>query len=175
GRSPDPAAAGRAHALGLASRHPGGRRAVRRVDARRGRNNGAGQLMDRTRQAVADMAREDPELAARLVLQTLPAAAAKIPGKLTYGLVVEGLGEYTVAIDSGRADVHEGLNGGTEFNLSTNVPGLAQLAAGTSPLRLIVSGRVRIRGNRLRARKLRAMSNGEIDLADVIANGGAVD
>ena len=53
--------------------------------------------------------------------------------------------------------------------------GLAQLAAGTSPLRLIVSGQVRIRGNRLRARKLRAMSNGEIDLADVIANGGAVD
>ena len=131
--------------------------------------------MDRTRQAVADMAREDPELAAKLVLQTLPAAAAKVPGKLTYGLVVEGLGEYTVAIDSGRAEVHEGLNGTTDFNLSTNVEGLAQLAAGTSPLRLIVSGRVRIRGNRLRARKLRAMSNGEIDLADVIANGGAVD
>jgi ribonucleoside-diphosphate reductase beta chain len=131
--------------------------------------------MDRTRQAVADMAREDPELAAKLVLQTLPAAAAKVPGKLTYGLVVEGLGEYTVAIDSGRAAVHEGLNGGTDFNLSTNVEGLAQLAAGTNPLRLIVSGRVRIRGSRLRARKLRAMSNGEIDLADVIANGGVVD
>ena len=96
--------------------------------------------MDRTRQAVADMAREDPELAARLVLQTLPAAAAKVPGKLTYGLVVEGLGEYTVAIDSGRAAVTEGLNGATDFNLSTNVSGLAALAAGTSPLRLIVSG-----------------------------------
>ena len=109
------------------------------------------------------------------MLQTLPAAAAKIPGKLTYGLVVEGLGEYTVATDSGRASVTEGLNGATDFNLSTNVSGLAALAAGTSPLRLIVSGQVRIRGNRLRARKLRAMSNGEIDLAEVIANGGAVD
>ena len=75
--------------------------------------------MDRTRQAVADMAREDPELAAKLVLQTLPAAAAKVPGKLTYGLVVDGLGEYTVAIDSGRASVTEGLNGATDFNLST--------------------------------------------------------
>ena len=31
---------------------------------------------------LRDMAREDPELAAKLVLQTLPAAAAKIPGKL---------------------------------------------------------------------------------------------
>ena len=57
------------------------------------------------------MAREDPALAARLVIQTLPAAAAKVPGKLTYGLVVEGLGEYTVVIDSGRAEVIEGLNG----------------------------------------------------------------
>jgi ribonucleoside-diphosphate reductase beta chain len=121
------------------------------------------------------MAREDPELAARLVIQTLPAAAAKVPGKLTYGLVVEGLGEYTVVIDSGRAEVIEGLNGSTEFNLSTNVSGLAALAAGTSPMRLIVSGRVRIRGNRLRARKLRAMSNGPVDLADVVANGGSVD
>ena len=131
--------------------------------------------MDRTRQAVTEMAREDPELAAKLVIQTLPAAAAKIPGKLAYGLVVEGLGEYTVVTDSGRASVTEGLNGATDFNLSTNVSGLAELAAGTSPLRLIMSGRVRIRGNRLRARRLRAMSNGEVDLADVIANGGAVD
>jgi len=131
--------------------------------------------MDRTRQAVAVMAREDPALAARLVIQTLPAAAAKVPGKLTYGLVVEGLGEYTVVIDSGRAEVVEGLNGATDFNLSTSVGGLAELAAGTSPLRLIVSGRVRIRGNRLRARKLRAMSSGPVDLADVIANGGSVD
>jgi ribonucleoside-diphosphate reductase beta chain len=131
--------------------------------------------MDRTRQAVAEMAREDPALAARLVIQTLPAAAARVPGKLTYGLSVEGLGEYTVVIDSGRAEVIEGLNGATDFNLSTNVSGLAELAAGTSPLRLIVSGRVRIRGNRLRARKLRAMSNGPVDLADVISNGGSVD
>jgi hypothetical protein len=131
--------------------------------------------MDRTQQAVAQMAREDPQLAARLVIQTLPAAAAKIPGKLAYGLVVDGLGEYTVVTDSGRASVTEGLNGATDFNLSTNVEGLAAMAAGTSPLRLLVSGRVRIRGNRLRARKLRAMSNGEIDLADVVANGGAID
>jgi ribonucleoside-diphosphate reductase beta chain len=131
--------------------------------------------MDRTRQAVAEMAREDPALAARLVIQTLPAAAARVPGKLTYGLSVEGLGEYTVVIDSGRAEVIQGLNGATDFNLSTNVSGLAELAAGTSPLRLIVSGRVRIRGNRLRARKLRAMSNGPVDLADVISNGGSVD
>ena len=131
--------------------------------------------MDRTEQALVDMSREDPELAARLVIQTLPAAAAKVPGKLTYGLYVSGVGDYTVVVDSGRATVTEGVNGATEFNLSTDTAGLAALAAGASPLRLIVSGRVRIRGNRLRARKLRAMSDGPVDLADVIANGGEVD
>jgi putative sterol carrier protein len=131
--------------------------------------------MDRTQQAMEAMAREDPELAARLVIQTLPAAAAKVPGRLTYGLFVDGVGDYTVAIDSGRATVTEGVAGTTDFNLSTGTDGLAALAAGTSPTRLLVSGRVRIRGNRLRARKLRAMSNGPVDLADVIANGGAID
>jgi ribonucleoside-diphosphate reductase beta chain len=131
--------------------------------------------MDRTSEAMAVMAREDPELAARLVLQTLPAAAAKVPGKLTYGLFVSGVGDYTVTIDSGRATLTEGVDGATEFNLSTDTGGLAALAAGSSPLRLIVSGRVRIRGNRLRARKLRAMSDGPLDLADVLANGGSID
>ena len=132
-------------------------------------------MVDRTQQAMSVMARDDPELAARLVIQTLPAAAAKVPGKLTYGLFVNGVGDYTVTIDSGRASITEGVNGGTEFNLSTDTAGLAAMAAGTSPLRLIVSGRVRIRGNRLRARKLRAMSNGPVDMADVLANGGNVD
>jgi putative sterol carrier protein len=131
--------------------------------------------VDRTQHALAQMAREDPDLAARLVVQTLPGAAATVPGKLTFGLVVDGIGDYTVVVDSGRASVIEGLAGVTDFNLSTDARGLAGLAAGTSPLRLIVSGRVRIRGNRLRARKLRAMSNGPVDLAEVIAQGGDVD
>ena len=122
------------------------------------------------------MAREDPELAAKLVLQTLPAAAAKVPGKLTYGLVVEGLGEYTVVIDSGRAARARGpqrRDGLQPLDQRARASRSSPPARARS--RLIVSGQVRIRGNRLRARKLRAMSNGEIDLADVIANGGAVD
>jgi ribonucleoside-diphosphate reductase beta chain len=131
--------------------------------------------MDRTRQALSEMARHDPDLAARLIVQTLPGAAAKVPGKLTYSLSVADVGEYTVAIDGGRAQVTDGAHGEAEFRLSTNARGLAEMAAGESPLKLILAGRVRIRGNRLRARKLRAMSDGAIDLADVIANGGEVD
>jgi ribonucleoside-diphosphate reductase beta chain len=131
--------------------------------------------VDRTQQALAQMANEDPELAARLIVQTLPASAAKVPGKLTYYLAVAGVGEYTVAIDSGRARVTDGANGEAEFRLSTDARGLAEMAAGESPLKLILTGRVRIRGNRMRARKLRAMSEGATDMADVIANGGEVD
>ena len=131
--------------------------------------------MDRTQQALARMSQEDPQLAARLIVQTLPGAASKVPGKLTYSLHVADVGEYTVAIDGGRARVTEGVDGEAEFRLSTNARGLAEMAAGESPLKLLVSGRVRIRGNRLRARKLRAMSDGPTDLADVIANGGEVD
>ena len=131
--------------------------------------------MDRTQQALAQMARDEPELAARLILQSLPAAAAKVPGQLTYGLIVDGIGEYTVAIDSGTARVTEGANGTTDFNLSTTARGLAEMGAGASPLKLLVTGKVRIRGNRLKARQLRAMAQGPTDMAQVIANGGEVD
>jgi ribonucleoside-diphosphate reductase beta chain len=131
--------------------------------------------MDRTREAMAEMSQKDPELAARLIVQTLPAAAAKVPGRLTYCISVQGVGDYTVEADSGRARVTEGTRGEPEFRLSTDTRGLAQMAAGASPLKLIVSGRLRIRGNRLAARKLRAMSDGPVDMAEVIANGGTVD
>src|SRR5688572_8347364 len=132
--------------------------------------------MDRTEQALAQMAKDEPELAARLVLQTLPAAAAKVQGPLSYVLAVDGLGDYTVVIDErGGASVTEGLNGATDFRLSTTTRGLAEMAAGTNPLKLLLSGQVRIRGNRLKARRLRAMSDGKIDMAQVLANGGDVD
>lgn len=131
--------------------------------------------MDRTQQAMAEMAKHDPELAARLVLQTLPAAAAKVPGRLTYGLSVEGLGDYTVAIGDGHGTVSEGANGNLEFTMATDARGLAALAAGASPLRLMLARRLRLRGRRLRARRLRAMSDGEVDPAAVIAAGGDVD
>ena len=132
--------------------------------------------MDRTQQALAEMARQEPDLAARLILQALPAAAAKVPGPLTYSLTVVDLGEYTVAVDgAGHASVTPGLTGEADFRLSTNAQGLAEMGAGVNPLKLIVSGKVRIRGHRLKARKLRAMSDGPIDLGAVLSNGGEVD
>jgi hypothetical protein len=91
------------------------------------------------------MAREEPELAARLVLQTLPAAAARIPGPLTYDLSVEGMGTWSVDIPGdGSARVNEtrAANGDADFELITDPRGLAEMAGGASPLRLMLRGRV---------------------------------
>lgn len=132
--------------------------------------------MDRTQQALAQMAKEEPELAARLIIQTLPAAAAKVPGRLTYALDVDGVGDYTVAIADGRATVTPGANGSAEFTIKTDASGLAQMAAGASPVRLMLGGKLKVTGKRLRARKLRAMSEGEPpEMAAVLASGGEID
>jgi ribonucleoside-diphosphate reductase beta chain len=143
--------------------------------------------MDRTREALRDMAREDPELAARLVLQTLPAAVAKIPPPIAYDLTVEGLGTWRVTVDESGAKVSpgngagNGSNGsaaadGLDFRLMTDAEGLAQLAAGASPMRLMLGGKLRIRGKRRRAMKLRAMSEGEDpSIADAVRAGAELD
>ncbi|HEX8743391.1 MAG TPA: SCP2 sterol-binding domain-containing protein [Thermoleophilaceae bacterium] len=123
------------------------------------------------------MAREDPELAARLVLQTLPAAVAKIPPPLAYDLSVEGLGTRRVVVENGTATVSE-PNGDREldFRLMTDPEGLALLAAGGSPMRLLVGGKIRIRGRRRRAMKLRAMAEGaDPTLGDAIRAGAELD
>src|SRR5256885_4117703 len=109
---------------------------------------------DRTQIALQEMAREDPELAARLVLQTLPAAARRILGPLTYDLAVEGVGTSRVTVTDSRADVSEidgNSNGPVDFRLVTDPEGLARMAAGASPLRLMLGGRLKVRGSRLKA------------------------
>src|SRR5918912_891241 len=132
--------------------------------------------MDRTRQALREMAREEPELAARLVLQTLPAAVAKLPPPMAYDLEVEGMGTWHVAVDDGGARVEQGPNGQVDFRLTTDPEGLALMAAGGSPLRLMLGGKVRIRGKRRRAMKLRAMSStDDMSMADALAAGERLD
>src|SRR3990172_3272216 len=103
------------------------------------------------------MAAEDPELAAKVLVSALPAAAASVPGRLDYRLVLDGLGAYHVAIDGGRADVTQesdngagggpaGAEGGetprghADFTLATDPATFARLAAGADPLRLVVGG-----------------------------------
>jgi ribonucleoside-diphosphate reductase beta chain len=142
--------------------------------------------MDRTRQALAEMAREDPELAARLVLQTLPAAVSKIPPPLAYDLTVDPYGTWRVIVEDGNASATplngEGPANGEapdrelDFRLSTDAEGLAQLAAGASPTKLMLGGKIRIRGKRRRAVKLRALAEGDDPtLADAVRAGAQLD
>jgi ribonucleoside-diphosphate reductase beta chain len=113
----------------------------------------------RQRAALQRIAKDDPELAARLILMTLPATGRDV----SYDLEIEGLGEHRVG------------DGEPEFRLSTDPRTLAALGSGSSALGLMLSGRLRIRGKRRKAMKLRRMSNGGLDLAAVVENGGTLD
>jgi ribonucleoside-diphosphate reductase beta chain len=134
---------------------------------------------DRHRAALRGIAAEDPELAARLILMTLPAAASRIRGELAYDLGVEGLGVRRVSVSGGRARVDESPDedvGDTDFRIRTDPSALVDLATGASgPIRLMLTRRLRIRGKRRRAVRLRDLSSAGVDLAQVVDAGGALD
>jgi ribonucleoside-diphosphate reductase beta chain len=147
----------------------------------------------RRRAALHRIAADDPRLAGRLILMTLPAAAARIPGTLAYVLELDGLGSYRVAVSAGRARVDSirGLpppdpRGGwlagddpgeeVDFRLTTDPRTLVALATGVSgPLSLMLRGKLRIRGKRRRALRLRAMASADVGLDEVLASGGRLD
>jgi ribonucleoside-diphosphate reductase beta chain len=117
------------------------------------------------------MAESDPELAARLIVQSLPAAAADLPDGLSYRLELEGLGAWTVSSLGGRAKVAEVLAGadlnGEAFAISTDPETLARVASGRNPVGPLVRGHLKLRGRRRRALALRRLADdaGPRDLA----------
>src|SRR6478672_10331417 len=139
--------------------------------------------MTRAQEAFKQMAQADPDLAAQLVLMSLPVAAKRIPGELTYDLTVKGWGTYRVAKHNGTATVDkqpersdvERPDPGVDFTMALDARTLAQMAAGANPARLMLEGKLRIRGKRRRALKLRAMAEGELDLAEVLRSGAEVE
>jgi ribonucleoside-diphosphate reductase beta chain len=131
----------------------------------------------RQRAALQRMAANEPELAARLILMTLPGAASRMNGTLSYMLDVEELGAHRVSASGGRARVDPaGADEDVDFRLQTDARTLADLVTGThGPLGLMMRGRLRIRGKRRKALKLRQMSSGELSMADVVEAGGTLD
>jgi ribonucleoside-diphosphate reductase beta chain len=118
--------------------------------------------MDRTRVALEEMAREQPELAARIVLQTLP--AAQLDG-LSYDVVLDGMGSW-----------HVGNGGGSDFQLETDAEGLVAMASGASPVGLMLRRKLRVRGSRRKAMRLRALADGpEPTIADAVRAGAPLD
>jgi ribonucleoside-diphosphate reductase beta chain len=128
--------------------------------------------------SLARMAEREPDLAARMLVSALPAAAASIPGSLEYRLVLDGVGAYHVAVGEGRAEVTEehpsAPNGRVDFTLETDPQTFARLAAGASPLRLMLGGRLRVGGKRRRALKLRHMEAG-LTMRDIARAGVTPD
>src|SRR5690242_14206767 len=112
-------------------------------------------------QALSRMAEQDPELAARLLVNALPAAASGMPGELDYGLEIDDVGAYRVSIADGGATIAPAVqssNGQPDFVLHTDARTFARLAAGASPLRFMLGRRLRIRGKRRKAMKLRHLA-----------------
>jgi ribonucleoside-diphosphate reductase beta chain len=129
-------------------------------------------------QALRRMAASDPELAARLIVHSLPAAAATLPEGLSYRLELEGLGAWTVRANGDRAEVSEAAQGGElngeAFAISTDPATLAEVAAGRSPLGALARRRIKLRGRRRRAVALRRLSN-EASPRDLARLGVRVD
>jgi ribonucleoside-diphosphate reductase beta chain len=129
------------------------------------------------------MAQADPDLAAKLVLMSLPVVARRIHGELTYDLTVQGLGTYRVSKHNGTATVDERPeqadvgrpDPGVDFTMVLDPRTLAEMAAGANPAKLMLEGRLRIRGKRRRALKLRAMSEGHLDLGEMLQAGADVE
>ena len=135
--------------------------------------------VDRRHAALNRMAQDDPELAARLILMTLPGAASRIGGTMSYLLDVKEVGAHRVSISGGRARVDR-IEGGddddVDFRLFTDARTLADLVTGRhGPLGLMMRGKLRIRGKRRKAMRLRKMSSGDIAIADVVDAGGKLD
>ncbi|MDX6605665.1 MAG: ribonucleoside-diphosphate reductase beta chain [Solirubrobacterales bacterium] len=112
--------------------------------------------------ALRRMAESEPELAARLIVQSLPAAAATLPAGLSYRLELEGLGAWTVNPLGDRAEITETATGadlnGEAFAISTDPATLALLASGRSPVAAMARGRIKLRGRRRKALALRRLS-----------------
>jgi ribonucleoside-diphosphate reductase beta chain len=134
-------------------------------------------MADRQRELLERIAAHDPELAARLVLMTMPAAAAAIPATLAYGLDVDGVGAYRISVADGRARIDPAGDGRpTDFSISTDARSLVELALGKrGPLGLMLRRRLRIDGSRRRALALRRASNGQPGPAEVLQAGGRLD
>jgi ribonucleoside-diphosphate reductase beta chain len=108
------------------------------------------------------MAESEPELAARMMLQSLPVAAAGLPPDLSYRLELSDLGAWRVSPNGGHAEVSEvppgGELNGDAFAVETDARTLAMLAAGANPLGAMMRGNLKLRGKRRKALALRRLS-----------------
>jgi ribonucleoside-diphosphate reductase beta chain len=124
--------------------------------------NGSGGSQGTAAAALRRMSQQDPELAARMILHAMPAAAATLPTGLSYRLELEGMGAWRVTALEDRAEVTTadpgGEMNGDAFAIATDPGTLAKLASGANPIPALLGGRLRLRGKRRKAFALRHLS-----------------
>jgi ribonucleoside-diphosphate reductase beta chain len=113
--------------------------------------------------AMRRMAEAEPELGARLIVMSLPAAAATLPAGLSYRLELENVGTWRVSANGDHADVQEidpdsAESDGESFAISTDPSTLARLAGGANPVPALIRRRLRLRGKRRKALALRRLA-----------------
>jgi ribonucleoside-diphosphate reductase beta chain len=112
--------------------------------------------------AMRRMAEAEPELGARLIVMSLPAAAATLPAGLSYRLELEDVGAWRVSANGDHADVSEAVPGselkGESFAITTDPTTLSRLAGGANPLPALIRRRLRLRGKRRKALALRRLA-----------------
>jgi SCP-2 sterol transfer family len=129
--------------------------------------------------SLAPMVAKEPRVAARLLVQALPAAAKPIRRRLAYALVISDVGSYEVTIEDGHATVmdvdEDGARAGdVDFELRTDARTFAGLAIGESPIKAILSRRLRVKGKLWRAVELRKLEKA-VSLRDVVDAGADPD
>jgi hypothetical protein len=122
--------------------------------------------------ALIALAEREPRVASQLMLQLLPAQGLAVPAPVTYAVTLLELGAYWVTRDEGPASVVEQEGAArpatVDFELAGGAAAFAQLFAGASPRRLVLTGDLRMRG---KTRPMRAVWGRPIDLAEAAQAG----
>ncbi|HEU0317847.1 MAG TPA: hypothetical protein VFR49_10990, partial [Solirubrobacteraceae bacterium] len=131
--------------------------------------------------AIRRLAATDPRLAARIIVQLLPAQALSVPGRLAYDLTIPELGSFRVSLVGGRgiavplAAPGAKVSSEVDFHMRASADALAEIALGASPKRMLLAGRIRIRGRRRRARALRGFADRPPSLTEIARAGVRLD
>ena len=175
GRAPDPAAGGGARCTGASTSGPRDARSFAEQRAGRGADHGEERLMADQREALRRMAAEEPELAARLVLMTLPAAASR-RSRARWPTTSRSRGwapaRRRCRTGDARVDPAEGRDG-TDFRLMTDPERVRRARGGRREPAEADDAAAAPRGGQAppSVMRLRAMGSADVGIAEVIAPG----
>jgi hypothetical protein len=132
------------------------------------------------RGALVRMAREDPQLAGRLIVGLLPAQGPLIDDALEYDLTIRGLGTFAVSLWSGQAKIESVLRRRsrrrTAFHLAADPVVLAEILAGRKLEIGRFSRRCRVRGREVgRLEEVRLATHAPYALSGAARSGARLD